>query len=255
MAYFRTGLDWLDRLAPEGIPVPASILISGPGGSGKPLVALAFAASWLRKGGQVIFIPLQYPDPGFIEKDLQRFYDLALEDYRRSFCFLEFDLDLDPEAATQIQEEPSILRANLVNPQGLKRGLEAACLALGGCDSKTLVLGSALNLLLFSPTYGARTLAFLEATFRDDKSKTYLFTVSSSALSDKIEVLERAADHLFFVEMKRPEKELHLWVERIKGAAFTHERVIVPFRREDIEATKNLADASRVARIPAIRKI
>lgn len=32
---------WLNELLPEGLPYPTTTLISGPGGSGKPLVGFA----------------------------------------------------------------------------------------------------------------------------------------------------------------------------------------------------------------------
>lgn len=44
--------EWLRKLLPEGFPYPSSTLISGPGGTGKPLVVFAFVASWLKAGGK-----------------------------------------------------------------------------------------------------------------------------------------------------------------------------------------------------------
>ncbi len=38
MATLKTNIRWLDELLPEGILIPSSTLISGPGGTGKPLV-------------------------------------------------------------------------------------------------------------------------------------------------------------------------------------------------------------------------
>ncbi len=61
MENFHSNFEWLDRLMPEGIPIPSSTVISGPGGSGKPLIGLAVVASWLRQGGKVVLVPLQYP--------------------------------------------------------------------------------------------------------------------------------------------------------------------------------------------------
>jgi len=43
--------EWLQKILPEGLVYPSSTLISGPGGSGKPLVEYAFVASWLKAGG------------------------------------------------------------------------------------------------------------------------------------------------------------------------------------------------------------
>jgi len=58
---------WLNEMLPEGLPYPTSTLISGPGGSGKPLIDFAFVHDWLKAGGNVIFIPLQYPGKCFFE--------------------------------------------------------------------------------------------------------------------------------------------------------------------------------------------
>ncbi len=255
MENFHTNLEWLDRLMPEGIPIPSSTVISGPGGSGKPLIGLAVVASWLRQGGKVVLVPLQYPDRTFTENDLARLYHLQLSDYAGSFFFTKLDLDLDPEAGVVEQSGPDEARANLVNPETWVRALDLADRALGPSDLGTLVYGSALNLLLFSPTYGERMLSRLETMLREDKSRTYLFTVSSSALKEKIAALEQAADHLMFTRMTRPEKRLHLRVARLRGAPYLDESIIVPFGREALDAIKEMADASRLRHIPTIQKI
>ena len=253
MENFHTNLEWLDRLMPEGIPIPSSTVISGPGGSGKPLIGLAVVASWLRQGGKVVLVPLQYPDRTFTENDLARLYHLQLSDHAGSFFFIK--LDLDPEAGVVEQSGPDEARANLVNPETWTRALDLADRALGPSDLGTLVYGSALNLLLFSPTYSERMLSRLETMLREDKSRTYLFTVSSSALKEKIATLEQAADHLMFTQMTRPEKKLHLRVARLRGAPYLDESIVAPFGREALDAIKQMADASRVTQIPIIRKI
>ncbi|MEA3406603.1 MAG: hypothetical protein U9R48_00805 [Chloroflexota bacterium] len=255
MREFHTNFDWLDRLVPEGIPIPSSTVISGPGGSGKPLVGLAIVTSWLRQGGKVILVPLQYPDRTFTENDLNRLYDLQLSDYAGSFFFIKFDLDLDPEADAVERLGSDEARANLVNPDTWTRALDLADEALGPSELGTLVFGSALNLLLFSPTYGERMRAQLETMLREDKSRTYLFAVSSSALREEIVTLEQAADHLMFSQISRPERKLHLRVERLRGAPYLDEDIVAPFSQEALDAIKEMADTSRVTRIPAIRKI
>jgi KaiC/GvpD/RAD55 family RecA-like ATPase len=63
--------DWLSTLLPQGLPYPTSTLISGPGGSGKPLIGFAFVADWLKAGGNVILIALQYPETKFVQIALQ----------------------------------------------------------------------------------------------------------------------------------------------------------------------------------------
>jgi archaellum biogenesis ATPase FlaH len=45
--------EWLQEALPEDFPCPSSTLISGPGGTGKPLVEFAFVSSWLTSDGAV----------------------------------------------------------------------------------------------------------------------------------------------------------------------------------------------------------
>lgn len=255
MRNFRSNFDWLDHLMPEGIPIPSSTVISGPGGSGKPLIGLAIIAAWLRQGGKVVFVPLQYPDRAFTENDLAQLYQLKLPDFKGSFFFVKLDISLDPKTGAIEQTGPNEVRANLLNPETWRRVLDRGDRELGASDLGTLVYGSALNLLLFSPTYGEPMLSLLESTLREDKSRTYLFAVSSSVMKEKIIRLEQAADHLMFAQMKEPEKSLHLQVSRLRNAPYSDEWIRVPFDREVLEAIKEMADASRVAQISAIRKI
>lgn len=255
MKYFRTNFEWLDRLMPEGIPIPSSTVISGPGGSGKPLIGLAIAASWLLQGGKVIFVPLQYPERQFTEKDLEQLYDIRLSDYVGSFFFVKFDLtlDLNPDAIEHVGSDE--VRANLIHPETWTRALDLADQTLGPSDLGTLVFGSALNLLLFSPTYGKQMRSHLEVMLREDKRRTYLFTVSSSALNEEIVTLEQAADNLLFTQMSRSEMRLQIQVKRLKGASHLDEISVAPFRQESLADIRERADASRMAQIPAIRKI
>jgi threonine dehydrogenase-like Zn-dependent dehydrogenase len=58
---------------------------AGPGGSGKPLIGLALVASWLRQGGKVVLVPLQYPDRTFTKNGLARLYHLQPSDYAGAF--------------------------------------------------------------------------------------------------------------------------------------------------------------------------
>jgi len=255
MKRFYTHRKWMDQLMPEGLPIPSSTVISGPGGSGKPLIGLAIAASWLQQGGKVTLMSLQYPDRRWTEDDLSRLYDLHLSSYAGSFFFVRFDPELEPTADAVQRTRDDEIVANLVSPEAWKASLELADQALGPSEFGTLVFASALNLLLFSRTYGKCMLAYLTTILREDKSHTYLFTVSSSALKEMIAELESAADHLMFTDMDRRERTLQLRVARLKGAPYIDETIVAPFSQETLQAIKQMADASRVTRIAAIRKI
>ena len=64
--------NWIDRLLPQGFPFPSSTIISGPGGSGKPLIGSLFASAWLKMGGNVIYFLVNY-DKDYAEKMLNLF--------------------------------------------------------------------------------------------------------------------------------------------------------------------------------------
>ena len=72
-----THQDWFDRLLPEGLSIPSLTLLSRPGTSGKPLIGDVITASWLRQGGSVVFMSLQYPDQSFIVAGLKKVIPLV----------------------------------------------------------------------------------------------------------------------------------------------------------------------------------
>ena len=79
----------------ERFPYPSSILISGPGGTGKPLVEFAFVSSWLKSGGSVIGIPLQYPTAEFVNAGMKKLYNVNLENYHGKIMHIQFDPFVD----------------------------------------------------------------------------------------------------------------------------------------------------------------
>ncbi|MCD6290536.1 MAG: hypothetical protein J7M34_08535, partial [Anaerolineae bacterium] len=199
-----------------------------------------------------------YPDRSFTENDLKRLYNVDLADHKGDVFFIKFDAELEPVPDAVEHISPDEVRANLVNPAVWNRAMELAAQALGQSQLGTLIFGSALNLLLFSRTYGEQMFAKLESLLRGEKQDTYLFTVSSNALQEKIRALEKAADHLLLAESaKSPQggPELRLRVARLRGASHSDEVAVVPFDSATLEEMRQAADASRVRRIPAIRNI
>lgn len=87
-----------------------------------------------------------------------------------------------------------------------------------------------------------------------DKSKTYAFAVSTSALADEIKVLEDVADNLMFTRMEKPMK-LFLKITRMKGVEFSGEETEVPIPEETLKEINEIAEATRKTRIPEIQKI
>ncbi len=242
--------EWLNKLLPEGFPYPSSTLISGPGGTGKPLVEFAFIASWLRYGGSVVSIPLQYPTMEFVKTAMNKLYSLNLEDYPRKTAYIQFDPHIDKYE----KSGSNILKANLLKPEIWNRTMEIVEGMVEKTDLGTLIFGSALNLLLFSPTYKESTIKNIEEILKNDKNKTYIFSVSTSAFADKIKIWEDAVDNLMFTRMEES-MNLFLKVLKMRGVGFSEEEVWVPIAREMFDDIKEVAEGTRKRIIPEITKI
>ena len=251
MKTLYTQQDWFDRLLPQGLPIPSSIFLSGPGGSGKPLIGNVIVAAWLRQGGSVIFMSLQYPDPGFIIAGLKNIAHLDLGDYADKVAFIELDAALDG------MTEPSgnRFKANVVKPQVWDLALERAAAMVPDEGPGILVFASAINLLLFSPTYGASILKKLKDTLQGVNHYTYLFAASTTAKAAEIEELEALADHLIMTRSDKQPFRLFMQFERVKGASFLAEEIQAPFSEHVLTDTKEIADHSRKRVIPLISKL
>jgi KaiC/GvpD/RAD55 family RecA-like ATPase len=253
MTGFRIGQDWFDGLMPEGLPVPSSTLISGEGGSGKPLLGFSVLSSWLKQGGNAIFI-LTSTGKDFVEESMKKIYAIDIAHYREDISFIEFDPSLEP-AVHRIEETNATIRANLVNPAVWDRAVETATEQLKRQSTLgTLIFCSAINLFLFSETYRKGIRDRLQELINRDKTKTYLFTVSTSAYKEDIALLEAAADNLMFTRVERPMK-LFLKITRMKEAPFSDQEIEVPLKKEDLLLIKSLSEDSRKNLIPTIAKI
>ncbi len=244
---------WLNRLLPQGWPLGTSTLITGPGGSGKPLIGNALTSSWLHAGGSVVFLSLQYPSHTFIAEGLRRASGLDLESFADHVAFIELNAEM--EGMEEVDRHH--IRANLVKPPTWTESLLAARRMVPGEGPGTLLFGSALNLLLFSPTYGARTLEEMESTLTQSEREgvTSLFSVSSSAKKTMIAELEAAADNLLVAHAVRDPFRLFVRIQRMKGVPFHESEIQVPFSPEMLGEIKEVADHSRRRIIPLISSI
>lgn len=242
--------DWLKKLLPEGFPCPSSTLISGPGGTGKPLVEFAFVASWLKSGGSVLGIPLQYPTTEFVRIAMNKLYNLDLKDYTGKVAFIQFDPHVDDYESSR----DSILKANLLKPYVWDKVIKEAENMVEKTDLGILVFGSALNLLLFSPTYKERITEKLKTIIKVDKSRTYIFSVSTSAFADEVRAWEEVADNLMCTRMEKPTR-LFFRILRMKGVRFSKEEAEVPIPRRVLLDIRNVVEATRKRIIPEIMKI
>ncbi|MCD6468557.1 MAG: hypothetical protein J7L32_04515 [Thermoplasmata archaeon] len=242
--------EWLKKLLPEGFPYPSSTLISGPGGTGKPLVVFAFVSSWLKAGGSVIGIPLQYPTTDFVKVSMKKLYGMDVEKYRDRIVYLQFDPTVDAIE----QSDKGTLKANLLKPEVWDRALDDASKMLESSDNGIMVFASALNLLLFSPTYKDEILRKINEIILNDRSKTFVFSVSTSAFKEDIKIWEESADNLMFTRMEKPMK-LFFRIERMKDARFSDEEIMVPIPKEILEDIRETAEHTRSRIIPAVSKI
>jgi hypothetical protein len=117
------------------------------------------------------------------------------------------------------------------------------------------VFCSALNLLLFSPTYGKDILEKMRATSSEEQKRTYLFSASTTARADEIAELEAVVDHLITTRSTKSPFQLYMQIERIKGAFFVSDEIQVPFSASVLTDVKEVADHSRKRVIPLVSKL
>jgi len=251
MNFIKIQSDWFDHLLPEGLPIPSSTLLSGPGGSGKPLVGNVIAASWLRQGGSVVFMSLQYPDPSFLLAGFRSIAQLDLGDYKERVAFIELDVSME-EMTPPIGNQ---FKANVVKPVIWDAALERACSMVPDEGPGILIFGTALNLLLFSPTYGRKTLEKLKSLVQGASKYSYLFSTSTSAKAEEIAELEAAADNLIMIRSDQVSRKLYLQIEHMKNISFLADEIEVPFSPQALREIKTIADHSRKRIIPQISKL
>lgn len=251
MDHFYTKQKWFDHLLPEGLPFPSSTLLSGPGGSGKPMIGNVIVAAWLRQGGSVVFMSLQYPDYSFIVAGLKSVADLDLADYPNQIVFIELDATLDDMSAPT----ENSFKANLVKPQVWDAAIERACAMVTDTGPGILIFSSALNLLLFSPTYGRGILEKIKATSQDTQKHTYLLSASTTAKAKEIAELEAVTDNLIMTRSTKKPFRLFMQIERMQGVSFIADEIEVPITAKTLLNVKEIADHSRQRVIPLISKL
>jgi KaiC/GvpD/RAD55 family RecA-like ATPase len=84
MQTIKTNIDWFDKMIPDGLPVKSTTIITGPGGSGKPLIGEYFLSSWLKNGGSAVIISLQYPSPEFVAESVKNITGTDINNYSDS---------------------------------------------------------------------------------------------------------------------------------------------------------------------------
>lgn len=242
---------WFARLLPEGLHIPSSTVITGPGGSGKPLIGNLIVADWLRQGGSVIFMSLQYPDHRFIISSLSTIAQLDLEGYQKKIAFIELDVSLEGIQVVTTNH----IKANVIKPEIWNNAIESTLRMVPNEGPGVLLFGSALNLLLFSPTYGTGILEEMKRALRKGSEYSVLFTTSTSAKGDLIAELDPIADNLMYVRGDQVTQKLYLTIERMKDVKFLKDEFEAPISKEDLIALKQIADQSRKRIVPLVSKV
>lgn len=241
-----TGFKWLDALLPEGIPYPSSTIISGPGGAGKPLIGAMLIDAWLKRGGTLIYLlinsGLEYA------QSLLQHFEKDIEKHSSQIVYVEFDPQM--EGVEKIAS--NILRANLLKAENLDLAIKEAKIILPESDTGTMIYGNALNILLFSRTYGESIHKKFLSLIKS--AENTLFTISNNVNEEQAEEWEDAADNLFFSHGKGI-MQLGFKIEKMKEVAFSGKEVDVPLSEDELRSMRSEADKSRKHLIPMIRKI
>lgn len=246
----HSDIPWMKEVFKEGFETRQSILISGPGGSGKPLVELGFVDAWLKAGGTVLGIPLQYPSLSMVEVSLEEIYGTRLKDYQGQVAFIRFD----PLLKKEIIREGHIWHANLIKEGVWEKTIDDAVDSLPASPIGTLVFGSALNLLLFNDRYRMTMKDAIKKTLTDSGSKTVIFTVSNNVFESDVKVWEDSADNLMVTSLDK-EKVLRLNVIRMKSVSYHHEETIIPIDVMTLQEIEKTAKKTRTKNVQAIRSI
>jgi len=232
--------EWLRKILPDGFPYPSSTLVSGPGGTGKPLIVLGFVANWLRNGKKAVGVQLQYATMDFVREVMSALYGLDISNYE--IKFIQFDPFLE-----KYEEQADYLKANLLKPEVWDYIIDKYV------DEDTMLFASALNLLLFSKTYKDKIWDKLDAILKSPKG-TYIFSVSTNVFRDLIKRWEDSSDNLMFTRMERPGK-LFLRIERMKDVKFSKEEIEIPISPNVLKKIKDVAERARTRIIPIVSRI
>ena len=250
METLKTGLNWIDNVIPEGLPLKSTTVITGPGGSGKPLIGETFVTAWLKKGGSVIFMSLQYPGSEFVAESIKSVTGLDIQNYKEKIISLQLDTGIS--AYQEVNK--NLILANLVKPEVWEDVINLASAKLPDEGPGVLIFCSALNLLLFSPTYGDVIFEQIKSTIVSNTTKTYIFSVSTSAKTKEISELEKIADNLILSRSEKAPFQLFMKVLKMRDVSYNSAEVRVPISPKILEHIKEMADHSRNKVLPAILK-
>lgn len=238
--------EWLEKALPEGIKVPSSTLISGPGGSGKPLVATMLLSSWLKQGGSIVYYLIN-SGKDYVTK-MFSIYGIDISEYKDKIYFVDFDLNSEkPETVSA-----NHIKSNLLMPENWETTFSEAQNELNTNSNQPIIFGAALNILLFSPTYREKLFSYFKELL--SSGKLSLFTISNNVFEDKMKTLEASSDNLMFTH-SGANMELFLKIERMRDVPFSKEEIKVPLSEHELRSMRSEAERLRKNLIPLLKKI
>jgi KaiC/GvpD/RAD55 family RecA-like ATPase len=244
--------EWLKDLLFDGWGYEKPILVSGPGGSGKPLIGNFFADEWLRKGGSVIFMTASTS----IETHRRMMKHLSCDVEKYEAEEKVFYIELAPEIENVEEISGNSIKANYVKPEVWDEAIDFAGKSIKkGGELGTLITSASLNLLFFSKSYGEKMYEKLMSLVKgEDKEHFYVLTLNSDAYKNWARDLEEAAYNLLVSGMNE-EMKLTLKVVKMHNVRFQEEEVIVPLTKDVVMEIKKEAESGRTNLIPLIRKL
>lgn len=246
MKSFKISQDWLADLMPDGIHVPSSTIVTGPAGSGKELISSMIAASWLIRGGSLIHILTNYNREH--AKKLFTYHNVSTNDIAGRIVYIDFDPQINDLKKVSKDE----LRANLLKTDVFEATIEKAQNMLPQSDSGIMTYMTALNMLLYSKTYG--TAIFNKYLKMVKDKQQYLFSFSNNIFADKMHEIENAADNEIYVHGTGIMR-LSLKIMKMKEVPFVQDEIETPFTEELISMHLKSIQQMRQTLIPIIRKI
>lgn len=250
MKRFEIQPDWLQKVFPQGLPIPSSTVLTGPSEAGKPIIALGFVSSWLREGGSVIAAPLQFPNPKWASENLRALYTVKTKDHKEQLAHIQFDHKIDSVEVVNRNQ----IKANLTKPENWDLVINKAKKIVRESELGLMFFSTALNLPLFSPTYGNKLMSKIQEMFKANEL-TYLFCISTSMLKGKAEEIGEMAENLIEAFISENPKRLRFEVRRTIDVEPSGSELKAPFSEKTLEEAKRRAKKFRVTQVKKMKEI
>ncbi len=229
------GVPEIDRHLPKGLPYPTLTVVTGPGASGKPLMAQYLLSAWLRSGKKSIYVATS-TSPEFARTSMSILgVDLKPFEEQGQLGFVDF------AKVPQIEEiAANAIRIDMSKPEMLRLGLETMAARLGTTLKEAMTVIPAANLFFMFP---AAREQFMQTIFDLVKTGTWVLTINAEAFRKMAQKLQEKADNLIYTDMTA-ENQIRARIMR-SPAPFDDADFLLPVNNEVLEAIKKEADSRR----------